>query len=115
MDFSPGSARSSWWKPRGSSVQASTGRSRTSALAPLRPRWRASRSSRQCRNCKAELRMEIGLTGSFGTLGPQVPEVARAIEAAGFESFWAGEHIIVPVEIADPYRRGVLLPEMYRH
>jgi probable F420-dependent oxidoreductase len=59
--------------------------------------------------------MEIGLTASFGTLGPQTAKVARAIEAAGFESFWAGEHIIVPVEIADPFRRGVLLPEMYRH
>jgi probable F420-dependent oxidoreductase len=28
---------------------------------------------------------------------------------------WTGEHIIVPVEIADPFRYGVKLPENYRH
>ena len=59
--------------------------------------------------------MQIGLTASFGALGPRAPEVARGIEAAGFESFWAGEHIIVPVDIAVPFRHGFPLPDMYKY
>jgi len=59
--------------------------------------------------------MKFGVSANFPWMGPPVTELAQAIEAAGFESMWTGEHIAVPVEIADPFRYGVKLPENYRH
>src|SRR5262245_37273053 len=59
--------------------------------------------------------MKFGVSANFPWMGPPITELARTIEALGFESMWTGEHIIVPVNIADPYRYGVRLPENYRH
>jgi probable F420-dependent oxidoreductase len=59
--------------------------------------------------------MKLGVSANFPWMGPPITELARTIEALGFESMWTGEHIIVPVNIADPYRYGVRLPENYRH
>jgi probable F420-dependent oxidoreductase len=59
--------------------------------------------------------MKFGVSANFPWMGPPITELARAIEAAGFESMWTGEHIIIPVEIADPHRYGVPLPDNYRH
>jgi probable F420-dependent oxidoreductase len=59
--------------------------------------------------------MKFGVTGYLDIDNPGIPEVARKAEALGFESLWTGEHIFVPVEIADPVRHGVPLPEMYKH
>lgn len=59
--------------------------------------------------------MKFGVSANFPWMGPPIMDLARAIEAAGFESMWTGEHIAVPVHIADPFRYGVKLPENYRH
>lgn len=59
--------------------------------------------------------MKFGVTGYLDLENPGVPELARRAEALGFESLWTGEHIFVPVDIADPVRHGIPLPEMYRH
>jgi probable F420-dependent oxidoreductase len=59
--------------------------------------------------------MKFGLSASFPWYGPPVVDLARHIEACGFESMWTGEHIIIPVDIADPQRFGVPLPDNYKH
>lgn len=59
--------------------------------------------------------MKIGISGNIGEFTSKVPHLARFIEDAGFESLWAGEHIIVPVHIANPVRHGTMLPESYKH
>lgn len=59
--------------------------------------------------------MKFGVSANFPWMGPPIVDLARAIEAAGFESMWTGEHIAVPVNIADPFRYGVKLPDNYRH
>lgn len=59
--------------------------------------------------------MKIGVTANIGMYGTRLAEVAGAIEGLGFESVWAGEHIFVPVEIANPVRNGVKLPEFYKN
>lgn len=59
--------------------------------------------------------MKIGVTGNVGKYGTRVAELARTIEALGFESVWTGEHIIVPVNIANPVRNGIPLPESYKN
>ena len=59
--------------------------------------------------------MKFGVTGYLDLDNPGIPEIARHAEALGFESLWTGEHIFVPVEIADPVRHGIPLPEMYKH
>jgi probable F420-dependent oxidoreductase len=41
--------------------------------------------------------------------------VAKTAEDLGFESIWKGEHIIIPVDIANPVRHGTPLPADYRH
>jgi len=35
--------------------------------------------------------------------------------AAAWITLWTGEHIIIPVDIADPFRYGVPLPKNYKH
>ncbi|TAK99486.1 MAG: TIGR03619 family F420-dependent LLM class oxidoreductase [Rhodospirillaceae bacterium] len=59
--------------------------------------------------------MKIGISANFVWFGPPITELAKAIEAFGFESLWTGEHIIIPVDIANPVRHGVTLPENYKH
>ena len=59
--------------------------------------------------------MDIGISGSFPWFGPPFPRLAKHMEDLGFESLWTGEHIIIPVDIADPQRHGVPLPSNYRH
>jgi probable F420-dependent oxidoreductase len=59
--------------------------------------------------------MKFGLSASFPWHGPPIVDLARHIEACGFESMWTGEHIIIPVDIADPQRFGVPLPDNYKH
>lgn len=59
--------------------------------------------------------MKIGTSANYPWFGPSFIELAKHTEALGFESMWTGEHIIVPVDIADPQRYGVPLPENYRH
>ena len=59
--------------------------------------------------------MKFGVTGYLDIDNPGIPEIARKAEALGFESLWTGEHMFVPVEIANPVRYGVPLPEMYKH
>jgi probable F420-dependent oxidoreductase len=59
--------------------------------------------------------MDIGISGSFPWFGPPFPALARHMEDLGFESLWTGEHIVIPVAIADPQRHGVPLPSNYRH
>jgi probable F420-dependent oxidoreductase len=41
--------------------------------------------------------------------------VAKTAEDLGFESIWKGEHIIIPVDIANPVRHGTPLPDDYKH
>jgi probable F420-dependent oxidoreductase len=59
--------------------------------------------------------LHIGVSGSFPWFGPPFPALARHMEELGFESLWTGEHIIIPVDIADPQRHGVPLPSNYKH
>ena len=59
--------------------------------------------------------MKIGISANFAWFGPPITKLAQHIEALGYESLWTGEHIIIPVDIADPVRHGVTLPENYRH
>lgn len=59
--------------------------------------------------------MKIGISANFTWFGPPIVELAKHTEDVGFESLWTGEHIIVPVSIANPVRHGVELPANYRH
>jgi len=59
--------------------------------------------------------MKLGFSANHIWHGSSVVEVAKLAEDVGFESMWMGEHIIIPVEIANPDRHGVQLPENYRH
>lgn len=59
--------------------------------------------------------MKLGITGNFVWSGPPVTELAKHIEAAGFESMWMGEHPVIPVSAANAVRYGVPLPPNYRH
>jgi probable F420-dependent oxidoreductase len=59
--------------------------------------------------------MELGVCCNFVWSGPPITDLARAIEAAGFESMWMGEHPVIPVSAADAVRYGVPLPPNYRH
>jgi probable F420-dependent oxidoreductase len=59
--------------------------------------------------------LDIGVSANFPWFGPKFTDLAKHMEALGFESLWTGEHIIIPVDIADPYRYGVPLPTNYKH
>lgn len=59
--------------------------------------------------------MDIGISANFPWFGPSFPALAKHMESLGFESLWTGEHIIIPVDIADPFRHGVPLPSNYIH
>ncbi|MBC6463302.1 TIGR03619 family F420-dependent LLM class oxidoreductase [Actinomadura sp. HBU206391] len=61
--------------------------------------------------------MRIGLAvpqyGAFTTNPDDIVEVSRGAEAMGFDSLWAGDRILAPLEPRDRYpgRDGVLPPE----
>ena len=59
--------------------------------------------------------MKLGITTNYTWFGPPITEIARTIEALGFESMWMGEHPIIPVAAAEAVRYGVPLPANYRH
>src|ERR1700756_848563 len=59
--------------------------------------------------------MDIGISANFPWFGPRFTDLARHAEQLGYESLWTGEHIIIPVDIADPFRYGVPLPKNYKH
>lgn len=59
--------------------------------------------------------LKLGITGNYVWFGPPVAELARTIEACGFESMWMGEHPVIPVSSARAVRYGVPLPPNYRH
>ena len=60
--------------------------------------------------------MDIGISANFPWFGPKFTDLAQCTpEQLGFESLWTGEHIIIPVDIADPQRHGVPLPSNYKH
>lgn len=59
--------------------------------------------------------MKFGVTSNFVWFGPPITELAKTIEALGFESMWMGEHPVIPVSAADAVRYGVPLPANYRH
>jgi probable F420-dependent oxidoreductase len=51
--------------------------------------------------------MKVGLipgtAGTFATSGAEVRALARATEAAGFDSIWLGEHVVLPAVPDEPY------------
>lgn len=49
--------------------------------------------------------MKVGLAfaSSIGIEGPDALEICRRAEAAGFESVWGGEHVVLPDSIASRY------------
>lgn len=59
--------------------------------------------------------MKVGITGNYTWFGPPIVEIARRVEASGFDSLWMGEHPVIPVAAAQAERYGVPLPENYRH
>jgi len=59
--------------------------------------------------------MKLGVATNYCWFGPPITEIAKAIEGAGFESMWMGEHPIIPVSAANAVRHGVPLPPNYRH
>lgn len=59
--------------------------------------------------------MKLGIASNFVWFGPPVTELARHIEALGFESLWMGEHPLIPEAAASAVRYGVPLPANYRH
>jgi len=59
--------------------------------------------------------MNIGVSAYLQWYGPPMALVAKTAEDLGFESIWKGEHIIIPVDIANPVRHGTPLPDDYKH
>jgi len=59
--------------------------------------------------------MNIGVSAYLQWFGPPMALVAKTAEDLGFESIWKGEHIIIPVDIANPIRHGTQLPDDYKH
>ena len=59
--------------------------------------------------------MKLGIATNLTWFGAPVVEVAKKVEALGFESLFMGEHIIIPVDIANGVRHGAELPPNYRH
>src|SRR5580692_4421599 len=57
--------------------------------------------------------MKFGV-GAGSVDGPPVWEIAKVAEDLGYDSLWIGQHIAIPVEIANPVRNGIRLPPSYR-
>lgn len=59
--------------------------------------------------------MKIGVFGVLTDRGIRIDELAREVEARGFDSLWLGEHSHVPVAVAShPREDGAPLPDFYR-
>jgi probable F420-dependent oxidoreductase len=59
--------------------------------------------------------MKLGISANLLWNGAPITELAPHVESVGFESMWTGEHIFIPVDIANPVRHGTPLPANYRH
>jgi probable F420-dependent oxidoreductase len=59
--------------------------------------------------------MKFGVAANMLWQGPPIQEIAQAAEDLGFESLWMGQHVIIPLDIKNPVRHGVPLPDTYRH
>jgi probable F420-dependent oxidoreductase len=59
--------------------------------------------------------MKFGITTNMTWNGAPITEVAKAAETLGYESLWMGEHLIIPVEVRNPFLYGVPLPDTYKH
>ena len=59
--------------------------------------------------------MKFGITTNLTWFGAPIMETAKAAEALGYESLWMGEHIIIPVDVKNPFLYGVPLPDTYKH
>jgi alkanesulfonate monooxygenase SsuD/methylene tetrahydromethanopterin reductase-like flavin-dependent oxidoreductase (luciferase family) len=60
----------------------------------------------QSQNNASEERLPVkfGITTNYVWSGPPITEIARHIEALGFESMWMGEHTIIPAAAAGAVR-----------
>ena len=58
--------------------------------------------------------MHLGFTSMNTPEDPPPAELARALEEAGFESLWYGEHSHIPRSRKTPYPVGGELPEPYK-
>jgi probable F420-dependent oxidoreductase len=59
--------------------------------------------------------MKLGVFGYNTDYGIRPDDLARALEARGFESMWVGEHTHIPAERRSPYPGGGDLPRPYYH
>jgi len=59
--------------------------------------------------------MEIGFLAAMTTKGGDIAEIARATEAAGFDSLWIPEHPVIPTNMKTifPFTDNGKLPEHY--
>ncbi len=59
--------------------------------------------------------MEIGFLAAMTTKGGDIVEIARATEAAGFDSLWIPEHPVIPTNMTTifPFTDNGKLPEHY--
>jgi len=59
--------------------------------------------------------MKIGITTNMTWYGAPITDTAKAAEGLGYESLWMGEHIVIPVDVKNPFLYGVQLPPTYKH
>jgi len=59
--------------------------------------------------------MQFGVTMFPADYAIPVPELAREVEARGFDSLWLPEHTHIPTNRATPFPGGGELPEEYKH
>src|ERR1700693_1871189 len=57
--------------------------------------------------------MDFGAAMFFTDYSMSAAELARALEALGFESVWAPEHSHIPLSRRSPYQAGGDLPKQY--
>src|SRR5258708_7224761 len=57
--------------------------------------------------------MDFGAAMFFTDYSMSAAELARALEARGFESIWAPEHSHIPTSRRSPYQAGGELPKQY--
>ncbi len=59
--------------------------------------------------------MELGVSMFATDYAIQIDELAREVEARGFESLWVPEHTHIPTSRRSPWPGGDVLPEEYYH
>src|SRR5579864_1034272 len=57
--------------------------------------------------------MQVGAAMFFTDYSMSAPELAKALEARGFESMWAPEHSHIPTSRRSPFQGGGDLPKQY--